>query len=189
MTDGLEGVRVKFRRAERHIQEVMTAIEAFRATEPYEIDTRRDPETRRLIYYLSKASDVPANVSVIASEVLQSLRSALDHIAYQLVVAGTGQHGPFTHVYFPIFDSETAYNAQKARYVRGMRQDAIDAIDALRPYKDGNDALWKLHKLNIIDKHRLLVTVGAQVEASIWGVHTGQMQFPDGTVCLAGGPL
>ena len=41
-----------------------------------------------------------------------------------------------------------------------MRKDAVDAIDAIKPYKGGNDTLWRLHGLNNIDKHRLLITVG-----------------------------
>jgi hypothetical protein len=82
-------------------------------------------------------------------------------LAYQLVLVGTGQSGPFNYVYFPIFDSAQKYESGKTGQIKGMRQDAIDAIDAIKPYKGGNDALWQLHKLNIVDKHRLLVTVGS----------------------------
>ena len=46
-----------------------------------------------------------------------------------------------------------------------MRQDAIDAIDAIKPYKGGNDTLWQLHRLNVVDKHRLLVTVGSSFQS------------------------
>jgi hypothetical protein len=35
---------------------------------------------------------------------------------------------------------------------------AIKAIDAFKPYKGGNEHLWKIHELNNIDKHRLLFT-------------------------------
>ena len=38
-------------------------------------------------------------------------------------------------------------------------------IDAVQPYKGGNDLLWAIHKLNIIDKHRLLLTVGSAVHS------------------------
>ena len=40
-----------------------------------------------------------------------------------------------------------------------MRQSAKLAIDAARPYKGGNQALWSIHELNNIDKHRSLFTV------------------------------
>jgi hypothetical protein len=44
------------------------------------------------------------------------------------------------------------------RKIQFMRKDVVKAMDALEPYKGGNDPLWHLHKLNSIDKHRLLIT-------------------------------
>jgi hypothetical protein len=43
-----------------------------------------------------------------------------------------------------------------------MSATAIAKIDAIRPYKTGNDVLWMRHKLNNIDKHRLLLAVGSR---------------------------
>ena len=37
--------------------------------------------------------------------------------------------------------------------------------------RNGNDLLWTLYRLNNIEKHRLLLAVGAQAA----GVHLGQM--------------
>ena len=120
--------------------------------------------------------------NVIAGEVLHSLRGALDHLAYQLVLVGTGKPGPFSHVYFPIFNSAEDYEARKLGQIEGMRKEAIDAIDAIEPYKGGNDVLWRLHRLNIVDKHRLLVTVGSRVRSvDLGALMSSQMKFPDGT--------
>lgn len=47
----------------------------------------------------------------------------------------------------------------------GARPDAIRAVDAIRPYRGGNDLLWQLSRLNNIDKHRLLLTVGSAYKA------------------------
>jgi hypothetical protein len=66
--------------------------------------------------------------------------------------------------------------------IKGMHEDAIKAIDALKPYQGGNDTLWRLHKLNNVDKHRLLVTVGSQVRSMDLGAHISrltQQAFPD----------
>jgi hypothetical protein len=63
-----------------------------------------------------------------------------------------------------------------------MRQEAIDAIDATKPYAGGNDALWRIHKLNNVDKHRLLITVGSMVRSvDIGSDMTRRMRkaFPD----------
>jgi hypothetical protein len=62
---------------------------------------------------------------------------------------------------FPIADKPSEYPRLRDRKVKGARQDALDAIDAAKPYKGGNDTLWRLHKLNNVDKHRLLLTVGS----------------------------
>jgi hypothetical protein len=150
VSDRLGGVRAKIDRAKQQMNELDTILGAFARANPYKVGTKRDLQTRRLIYYLVSVRDVPPEISVVAGKVLQSSRSALDHLAYQLVLVGTGQSGPFYHVYFPIFDSASKYKAGKFGQVKGMRQDAIDAIGGLNPYKGGNDTLWRLHKL----KHR-----------------------------------
>jgi hypothetical protein len=49
-----------------------------------------------------------------------------------------------------------------------MHPDAIREIDAIMPYQGGNDVLWRLHSLNIIDKHRTLIIVGSRYRA--WNV-------------------
>jgi hypothetical protein len=46
-----------------------------------------------------------------------------------------------------------------------MEKVAIHAIDATKPYKGGNDALWRLNRLNNIDKHRLLITAGGRYQS------------------------
>jgi hypothetical protein len=64
-----------------------------------------------------------------------------------------------------------------------MRQDAIDAIRALEPYKGGKgEDLWVLHRLNNIDKHRLIVTVGSSFQSVDLGAYITQRMakaFPD----------
>jgi hypothetical protein len=159
--DRLAGPLAKVERAKHHLQEVGAVLAAFFDTKPYVFAWRQDPRTRRVTYYLTSVTDVPPEIAVLAGEVIQSLRSALDQLAYQLVLVGTGKPGPFTHVYFPIFDSVEKYRGGKHGQTKGMDPRAIKAIDALQPYRGGNDQLWQLHRLNIIDKHRLLVTVGS----------------------------
>ena len=61
---------------------------------------------------------------------------------------------------FPIGNSAEHYAGLRDRKVKGaLRPDAIKEIDRHKPYKGGNPALWKLHKLYIVGKHRLLMTV------------------------------
>ena len=100
----------------------------------------------------------------MAGDIIQNLRSSLDHLAYGLVIASGGK--PTTSTMFPISEHVPATPEEEAsfgRKVKGMRKEAVDLIRSIKPYKGGNDALWRLHRLNNIDKHRLLLVCGAFV--------------------------
>jgi hypothetical protein len=92
-----------------------------------------------------------------AGDVVHNLRSALDHLANQLVWVGSGEKPGF-RVEFPIAKDAITYEKEKARKVDGMCPEVIKVIDALKPYKGGNDMFWRIHELDNIDKHRTLFT-------------------------------
>lgn len=165
MSDRLIGANAKIERAKAHLRMLETEIGTFFRSDPYEVRTRRNQDTRQLIYYMASVPPPPVSVAAIAGDAIQNLRSALDHLAYQLVLVGTGSSGPFNYVYFPIADSAAKYKSKRNDQLRGARSDAIHAIDATKPYRGGNDALWLIHSLNNIDKHRLLVTVGSALQS------------------------
>jgi hypothetical protein len=160
-------IQHKIARANKHIVDLQQAIKDFLATGPYKVGFRRDATTRKPIYYVTEAHEAPPALALITGDIVQNLRSALDHLAYQLFLVGTGGSvGIGSHVYFPIADSSAKFASELARKVRGMRQDAIDAIRALEPYKQGKGHdLWIIHALNNIDKHRLLFTVGGAFQS------------------------
>ena len=165
MTHNLIGVDKKIERAEKHILDLQDARKRFIDTDPYPTGGQRNPETRCPEYRVLSVRAIDSDIAAIAGDVIQNLRSALDHLAYQLVIVGTRKPGPFTHVYYPIAKSATDYETEKLRKTKGMRQDAIDAIDATKPYRGGNDTLWQLHELNLVDKHRLLLSAGAYFQS------------------------
>src|SRR5207245_8706242 len=46
-------------RAKKHLSDVNVDIVSFLKTEPYKVSTKRDPHTRKLIYYVSNIQPVP----------------------------------------------------------------------------------------------------------------------------------
>jgi hypothetical protein len=106
-------------------------------------------------------------VVAIAGDVVHNLRSALDHLAKQLVLVGLTVAQPavglsdkeLRQIEFLIAESVARYEADKARKVKGMTLESIEDIDRLKPYKGGNDAPWRIHELDNIDKHSTLFTV------------------------------
>lgn len=173
----LAQIQVKIERAKEHFTSLNNEVGAFYATKPYEVTTKRD-SNRRLIYYLSKVDPVPTRIATITGDVIQSLRSALDHLAWQLYLVGTGGKVNGEKVYFPISDNATKYS-NYLRKLTYMRADAVAAFGLIQPYKGGKDEkLWVLSKLNNIDKHRLLVTVGSAFRSINIGKHITTLSAP-----------
>jgi hypothetical protein len=157
-----DDVILKIQRANKHIKDFYTAREAFIKSDPYRVAVKRNSETRQLIYYLDSVASVPDDLALIAGDALQNLRTSLDYLVHRLVKANGGT--PSGHTGFPIFDAAPITSKDKrifARKIEGMKQEAKDIIHAIKPYRGGDDVLWRLHKLNIRDKHRLLFTVGS----------------------------
>lgn len=153
-------IRVKIERAKKHLMDLERELrkwrrfhnKALRAKSNFEL-----PKEVRPVLPLSLSFEAVA----MAGDVVQNLRSALDHLAYQLVLINGKK--PTRDTAFPIHEDVAAYERNKARKVKGMRPGAIKAIDRIKPYGGGDSFLWKLHELNNIDKHRTLFTVGADV--------------------------
>ena len=148
---------IKIERAGHHIEELHKALGAFWNRNPYDFRWEDDPVRQERAYYLNKVQQIPIGVVAIVGDALHNMRSALDHLAYQLVLAAGNI--PERATAFPIAESSVKYASAAYRHkLKGMAQPAINAIDALKPYKGGNDLLWQLNKLNNVDKHRLLIT-------------------------------
>jgi hypothetical protein len=168
----VDRLRVKVERAEHHIRDLQEQWRKF-TPNAYPVKTKDDPKTRECVWYLAGAWDVPDSLSAIVGDAAHNLRSALDHLAYYLVGVATRNAGPFDGIYFPIGSSPTDFAEKLDRakecktsakgIVKRLRPDAIKAIQALEPYDRGRGAiLFRLHKLDIIDKHRFLLTVGGR---------------------------
>lgn len=157
-------VRVKIKRAEKHLRDL--AAELLVADNVTVV--RRDLDAKAGKDFSGKARvgldefvtlpRLPFDAIATAGDIVHNLRSALDHLAYQLVLVGSGKE-PSRRVEFPIAKDFATYEAEKARKVQGMRPLAIKAIDNVKPYKGGNGPLWRIHELDNIDKHRTLFSV------------------------------
>jgi hypothetical protein len=168
----LRHVSLKLERAKAHGAELGAAMRRFFATNPYVVGTKHHPETRKLIYFVATVSAAPDELSLLAGDAIQNLSTALDHLAYQIVCKDTADAPPNPRgIYFPIAEDYDTYEASKAKKLRGASTATLSRFDMLKPYRGGNDNLWRLARLNNIEKHRLLFTVGSQAA----GIHLGQL--------------
>ncbi len=183
MSKPIERIRAKVTRAKQHVREFQLALATFYKTRPYEVGVKIDAETGQRIYYVSKVDSIPDPLEAIAADIIQNLRTPLDHIAYQLVLDARGGTKPDWKVYYPISKTASDYHATRKGQIKGVRQEVIDAIAATEPYEGGKGhALWQLNELNKPDKHELLIAAGnffggVSVDALV-GPHMRNSTFP-----------
>jgi hypothetical protein len=168
----------KIERANKHIRDLDAAIAAFLAINPYKVAAKRDPETGKPIYYVAEVQPVPHEICIILGDAIHNLRTALDHLAQQLYLAGSGASVYRKETGFFIAQKATEYKRAVGGKVEKMGREAIDALAALEPYKGGkgND-FWVLHSPNNIDKHRTLVAAGSSYEAVVPGMPENVRKF------------
>jgi hypothetical protein len=165
-------INLKTKRAKKHIADLNAEFVRFRDSYPYKVGAKKDAQRGKLIYYVLSVEDVPDTIPPIIGDILQNLRSALDHMAYQLVCSNTGGKPVAPEdIFFPIFWAAPKDETVIEGKVKGASAAVAQAIFALKPYKGGNGDLWMLHRLNNIDKHRFILTAGSQAA----GVSLGGM--------------
>lgn len=119
----------------------------------------------------------PAQIGVIAGEVIYNLRAALDYLVYQLAILDSGKEVNGTQ--FPIEAKPQGFKARRKTYLRGVNESHIAAIEALQPY-NGADWTRVLRQLSNFDKHRALQIMGIQsqgVRISIGGTEDEARAF------------
>ena len=171
----LSGAKSKIARANHHINDLERARAAFLAHNPYTLTPEYYVEQNATGYFLDECPSIPNEISLLIGDAAHNLRTALDLLAYSLA----NDHSPrinLSHIYFPICENAGGYEAESTRKTKGMSKASIDAIRAIQPYGGGNDLLWGLHRLDIIDKHRLLVTAVVVVDKIGFDVETERVQ-------------
>lgn len=99
-------------------------------------------------------------------EIAYHLRSALDHAAYALVVAGGGT--PHKQTSFPVSLTEHSWNSQGHRYLKGATEASVAVAKEWQPFHRSpelphGDLLAAINEICLVDKHRQLVPTAAAV--------------------------
>jgi hypothetical protein len=162
----VEGIVAKVHRVDESIQNLDAEFTRF-AKDNYRIEGKFDLESRRYRFRAVGSGVAPLRFAVLTGEIIQHLRSALDHLVTQLAEVGPGGGDP-AKLEFPICLNEKQFkNASEYGKLRGIPGDAFKIVESWQPYRTSDPAehstLWVLHDLNRIDKHRLLLVVVAAV--------------------------
>ena len=175
----LQGVNAKIDRAQQSLQALDADIAAL-----CEYERRKHlfvMEQRLLLVLHSRETEPLVNYAVRVGEITYNLRSALDHLVWQLVLDNGEDPTPSNG--FPIFRKEHGYPTAAKKMLKGVKQDRSEMIHRLQPFQENSVVgahLWMLNSICNIDKHRYLTVVDLH---SFVGARMKEKVNPD----LAGG--
>lgn len=169
----LEGVDLKLNRAVDRFEALVKASNEFgEDPDSNRIVVEDHPDPPGIVLRVKEVNRPPPKIGLLIGECVQQYRSALDHLAFQLLVANARGHIPAKlakRSEFPIFNSGPRFRGKVNRKgeplagsglakIEGIHRDAARAIERLQPYhrrkNPGTLALWQLQELAGIDKHR-----------------------------------
>lgn len=187
----LAGATLKLQRAHLHHEAVNAAIQRVRKTYP---DTpavlvqELNAQERQMVFAI-KLDPPPTTWAPLIGDFLHDVRSALDHLFWELVRRRNYGHEPpvGTRATFPIFPNKGRFwRKRKTESWTGLSGasallqvpgDARSLILEVQPYQDGNRAqnhpLWWLHSVSNIYKHKTLHYV---TQALVTGGYTSVKQ-------------
>jgi hypothetical protein len=172
----LDSVREKIRRARDHFDAIRAALKLTLGSKPESETTTIDValEGQQVISKFRKAEPLDPSLPLLIGDCIHNLRSALDHLAYQLAVLnGTGAIAA-EKTMFPVCltkDGQAGFDERVRRSLEPFISNAALAeIEKCQPYKaypiPHEADIWVLHRLDIIDKHRLLLVARDQFAAT-----------------------
>ncbi|MGH9499568.1 MAG: hypothetical protein ACRD3L_10545 [Terriglobales bacterium] len=188
----MNGARKRLDRADENIQQLNREIIdllapfpviTFRGPDPVFTDSDRKAfeELKNLIFN----GTVGKRFGLLAGEIIHHLRSAFDHLVWQLTSSEFQAKPAASKVEFPIFDVTPKIcgitRNKMCRYCRKVEgiasPTALARIHGLQPYlraDPARDPLWLIHDMDRIDKHRVLLvavhTMNLNIVASLSGI-------------------
>ncbi len=160
MTEIFEDSKLKLTRARYHLESLTADMKEYAATAKivYEPIVGDD---ENVIFKIEP--DASKSFALIIGDIVHNIRSALDILICDIGrMRGCKSSEKF---FFPFPENEKAFNGemnnQGSRYhcLNELNNDVIDKLKAFRPYKEnGNVDLKGLHDLDIIDKHKLVLS-------------------------------
>lgn len=186
----------KLQWAEAHIDALEEAIKAWGERGAYALVHELDPETGHHVLYAQIKEPIEPEWPLLAGDAVHNLRSALDHLAFDMLRrhhGGSLSDALMESSEFPVIGTisprtgqtrttpDNDFDSLVGRNL-GTIPDALrEALRDLQPYKRGPDfashEIWLVHDLDRVDKHRHLhlITSAANLTQMTMG---GAGHFP-----------
>jgi hypothetical protein len=174
------GTKLKIIRAYDHLKALNAEIDAALAGQPNAVIGQIEPETGDKVYRAQITWQPPREWGLLLGDCVHNLRSALDHMVWDLVLLNGGT--PDSNTEFPIYWDGTKYGlkGQAERKLKGVSAQATDLIEQSQPYHAPvpcSHPLWVLHELDVIDKHHSILLTASIANLRFVG-HYGDLPEP-----------
>lgn len=190
MDPDLEPIYIRQRRVQSQIRRIEANYRAFAPRlKDYRFSMDVDEGATKHIERIHMAWVIPEAWAVQLGEVMHNLRSTLDNLVCQLVLAEGNKPG--NQHEFPVAHEESWYEKRAPEKLAGIPGWARQIIDKVQPYKGPTPALhplWIVHNLNRLDKHQGLHVVAAYSDGEQFEV-TPEMAAVKGQMRLWYRPL
>jgi len=160
VTDLTANSVLKVDRAKKHIADIRAAIQDLQNSYASTVEQNSKTGVVSLKYDSPRASGIVKEIALIFGDAVHNLRTALDYV-WVAAMLHINPAVDIRHLKFPFRNSlqeldaaltGRQINITSPRLFDGMRTD-------IKPYSGGNDSIWRLHNLDISDKHLLLTPV------------------------------
>jgi hypothetical protein len=158
----IEGIRLKVERAEHVLDELYAAVVDYLSEHNYEVVGEYERERSEYVFR-GRVTKATAYLSVIAGDVVHNMRSALDHLAWQLALLTTPT--PYDLTQLPIALTPAEFSSKRGKaMIQDLTPEHRARIETFQPYNRSKErgasfapfALRDLRFLSNTDKHRLL---------------------------------
>lgn len=160
-SDPFIGPRLKVERAKQHVQQLSTDLGSFVKANPIGLIREDNAKTGQSRWRVTGVKPLPLMWSCYIGDTVHNLRSALDLLVCDLVRANGQQVRRKTS--FPFSDTRKKFETDGLARIKGVSPTAIRLFQRLKPYKgrNGGKALFLIHELDVLDKHKMIIPVGA----------------------------
>jgi hypothetical protein len=172
VTHPLQGCDAKIRRATDHLNSLNEKVLGFLNDKPYGFAGEFQAERGEYVFRVELAEGSAtriADIGTVFGDMIHNLRSALDHLVYELV--RLNRKTPRGMTGFPIFDTEPkdGFACATVNKLKGVGPRERALIEQLQPYNRIDRervALGFVSRWDNRDKHRTLVGLAAAISGA-----------------------
>ena len=155
----LENVRRKISHAKLHLERIKAEAARYHQANVSEFVPEANSPPNQTTFRVKPKIPIPDNIGLFVGDCLQNLRTSLDYLVWELVLAA--KNTPGKKNMFPIcLVLKSFQDAQGAGRLQGVDPAAVALIESIQPYHDGQPkatSLAVLDELTNINKHRHLL--------------------------------